>query len=56
MGTDVRFPPRAVAPFGHLLVVEGPKGISRLRGVVEESGWGLLKPKSNRLLARRPEV
>lgn len=44
----------AVAPGGHLLVAEGPKGMAPVRACVEESGWVLVKMKTNRLIARRP--
>lgn len=46
----------AVLPGGHLLVAEGPKGMAPVRETVEQSGWPLVKAKSNRLIARRPEA
>ncbi len=46
----------AVAPGGHLLVAEGPKGMAPVREAVEESGWALVKAKANRLIARRPDA
>lgn len=46
----------AVAPGGHLLVAEGPKGMAPVRAAVEVSGWVLVKAKSNRLIARRPDA
>lgn len=45
---------RAVAPGGHLLVAEGPKGMAPVRAVVEGRGWELAKATRNRLIARRP--
>ena len=47
---------RAVAPGGHLLVAEGPKGMAPIREAVEESGRVLVNAKSNRLIARRPDA
>ncbi len=46
----------AVAPGGHLLVAEGPKGMAPVRETVERRGWPLVKAKSNRLIATRPEA
>lgn len=46
----------AVAPGGHLLVAEGPKGMAPVRETVEEAGWSLVKAKANRLISRRPEA
>ena len=46
----------AVAPDGHLLVAEGPKGMAPVRAAVEASGWVLVKATSNRLIARRPAM
>ena len=46
----------AVAPGGHLLVAEGPKGMAPVREAIEESGWVWVKAKSNRLIARRPDA
>ena len=46
----------AVARGGHLLVAEGPKGMAPVREVVEKRGWVLVKAKSNRLIARRPDA
>lgn len=46
----------AVAPGSHLLVAEGPKGMTPVREAVEESGWVLVKARSNRLIARRPDA
>ena len=45
-----------LAPGGHLLVAEGPKGMAPVREAVEEYGWALVKATSNRLIARRPDV
>lgn len=44
----------AVAPGGHLLVAEGPKGLALVRARVEQRGWTPVKATSNRLIARRP--
>lgn len=46
----------AVAPGGHLLIAEGPKGLAPLRAVVEEAGWSLPLARRNRLIANRPRV
>lgn len=43
----------AVAPGGHLLVAEGPKGLAEVRALVERRGWTPVKATSNRLIARR---
>ena len=45
---------KAVAPGGHLLVAEGPKGLLPVRHQVESQGWELTRATNNRLLARRP--
>ena len=49
-------PPRrsVVAPGGHLLVAEGPKGMVPVRHAVEQEGWSLPKARRNHLIARRP--
>lgn len=44
----------AVAPGGHLLVAEGPKGLVPVRAAVEARGWELARATRNRLIARRP--
>jgi SAM-dependent methyltransferase len=44
----------AVAPGGHLLVAEGPKGMLPVREAIEARGWSLPKASRNRLIARRP--
>lgn len=46
----------AVAPGGHLLVAEGPKGMAPVRAAVEANGWTLVRAKSNRMIARRPDA
>lgn len=43
-----------VAPGGHLLVAEGPKGMQPVRDTVEKRGWSMPKATRNRLIARRP--
>lgn len=45
---------QAVAPGGHLLVAEGPKGMQPVREAVEVAGWTLPRATKNRLIARRP--
>jgi len=47
---------RAVTPGGHLLVAEGPKGMAPVRAAVEANGWTLVRAKSNRMIARRPDA
>jgi 2-polyprenyl-3-methyl-5-hydroxy-6-metoxy-1,4-benzoquinol methylase len=44
----------AVAPGGHLLVAEGPKGMVPVRAAAESQGWELVQATRNRLIARRP--
>jgi SAM-dependent methyltransferase len=45
---------QAVAPGGHLLVAEGPKGMAPVRETVGGLGWEMVRAKKNRLIARRP--
>jgi len=45
---------RAVAPGGHLLVAEGPKGTKPVREALEAKRWTLPMATRNRLVARRP--
>ncbi len=45
-----------VAPIGHLLGTEGPKGMAPVREAVEGRGWVPVKAKSNRPIARRPDA
>lgn len=44
----------AVAPGGHLLVAEGPKGMGPVRLAIERRGWSPVMAKATRLIARRP--
>lgn len=44
----------AVAPGGHLLVAEGPKGLAPVRAALEAAGWALVRATKNRLIAKRP--
>ena len=44
----------AVAPGGHLLVAEGPKGLVPVRTAVEAAGWTVSTTTRNRLFVRRP--
>lgn len=44
----------AVAPGGHLLVAEGPKGMVPVRQAIDQRGWSLPKATRNRLIAWRP--
>jgi len=44
----------AVAPGGHLLVAEGPKGLAPVREAIETRQWSLPRATKNRLIARRP--
>lgn len=43
----------AVAPGGHLLVAEGPKGMVPVRAEVEAAGWEVVLGNRNRLIAQR---
>jgi tellurite methyltransferase len=42
------------APGGHLLVAEGPKGMTPVRAAVERAGWTAVEATKNRLIARSP--
>jgi len=44
----------ATAPGGHLLVAEGPKGMTPVRAAVERRGWTAVQATKNRLIARSP--
>jgi tellurite methyltransferase len=44
----------AVAPGGHLLVAEGPKGLVPIREATNSRGWHLAKATRNRLITKRP--